>query len=510
MTRILHHRNQWITWVLAILLVVLGFFLLFHVFSLSGASHRLFAKRLQQLVYQEDDRLQKAKADLVGNDQWNVPSSVGVYVFNNDSLIYWNTNAIEPKLLRKRVDLVSDTIINLNAGDYLVTSTAHGAYSFYLFSLLNTTYPIENKYFVNKFQPILGKHKVFFSAEEQVPSYPVYSRSGKLLSYCSINFPTTWGSSNLSFLMACVLLMVLCVMLLLTRWYTLRHPDYVPPKQARQGKILLLALSTVAVLVLAYFAFQQLFRYGFNKGFLIPSAVHLDYCFLALFGGTLVLVAFSFFVRWLLKPWLQKRNEFLAMLVQFVLWSILLTVVYNKEYTRFENRQIQALAQELSHERDEQFEQSYQKFLTDIQCDTTFNAMAFSDDIMEEVLVDYMRSFLLDSVMGQYNIASAICSPDQELFVQPYDIVTDCNEYFIDKIKANHGLSLGNGLYYVDYNSLDPNYMAIFTMASDDDTLSERTLYLEFTKLVIPQGFGLPKMLHDDHNRLLMGSSVAC
>lgn len=510
MTRIVNHRNQWVTWVLAVLLVVLGFFLVFHVFSMSGTSHRLFAKRLQQLVYQEDDRLQKAKADLIANDQWNVPSSVGVYVFNGDSLMYWNTNAIEPRLLRKRVDIGGDTILNLNAGDYLVASTAHGAYSYYVFSLLNTTYPIENKYFVNKFQPILGKHKVFFSAEEQADSYPVYSRSGKLLCYCTLCFPTTWGSSNLSFLMACVLLMVLCVMLLLTRWYTLRHPENNPSKLSRQSKILILTLTTLAMLVLAYFAFKQLFRYGFSKGFMIPSALHLDYCFLALFGGTLVLVAFSFFVRWLLKPWLQKRNEFLVMLVQFVLFGLLLTIVYNKEYTRFENRQIQALAQELSHERDERFEQSYQQFLIDIQHDTTFNAMAFSDDIMEEVLVDYIRSFLLDSVMGQYNLASAICSADQELFVQPYDIVTDCNAYFIDKIKANHGVSLGNGLYYVDYNSLDPNYMAIFTMASDDDTLSQRTLYLEFTKLVTPQGFGLPKMLHDDHNALLMGSSVAC
>ena len=488
-----------------------GFFLAFHVFSLSEASHGVFVKRLQQKVYQQYEQLQKAKTDLAkAYDQWNVSSLVGIYVFNQDSLMYWNTNSIEPKLLQKRVEVGHDTIINLNDGDYLVTSTAHGVYSFYLFSLLNTTYPIENKYFVNQFQPISGKHKVFFNAEQGPESYPVYSPSGKLLSYCTIHSPATWESSNLSLLMVCAILMLLCALLLVSRCLTFKHHEVDLPKRSRRSKIIILTLATLVMLVLAFVGFKQLFRYGFSKGFLIPSAMSLDYCFMALFLGTLVLAIFSLFVRWLLKPWLQKRNEFLVMLAQFVLWSILLTVIYDREYTRFENEQIQNLAEELSHERDEKFEQSYQKFLFDIQHDTTFNAMAFSNDIMEQVLVDYMRSFLLDSVMSQYNVASAICSMDQELFVQPYDIVTDCNEYFIEKIKANHGVSLGNGLYYVDYNSLDPNYMAIFTVASDDDTLSQRTLYLEFTKLVTPSGFGLPRMLRDDHNTLLLRSSVAC
>lgn len=511
MNSLKNHRNKSVSWILGILFLLLSIFFVFQIISLSESSHGVFAKRLQQKVYQQDELLQKAKTDLMkAYDQWSVPSSVGIYVFNQDSLMYWNTNTLEPKLLRKRVEVGHDTIINLNAGDYLVTSTAHGSYSFYLFSLLNTTYPIENKYFVNKFQLIFGKHKVSFGAEQHPDAFSVYSRSGKLLSYCTIHRQATWGPSNLSLLMGSALLMLLCALLLLSRFLTSRYSDVKPTKRSRRSKIILLAFATLVMLVLAFVGFKQLFRYGFGKGFLIPSAMSLDYCFMALFIGTLVLAIFSLFVRWLLRPWLQKRNEFLVMLAQFVLWSILLTVIYDREYTRFENEQIQTLAQDLSQERDEKFEQSYQKFLFDIQHDTTFNALAFSNDIMEEVLVTYMQSFLLDSVMSQYNVASAICSMDQELFVQPYDIVTDCNDYFVEKIKANHGVSLGNGLYYVDYNSLDPNYMAIFTVASDDDTLSQRTLYLEFTKLVTPSGFGLPRMLRDDHNTLLLRSSVAC
>ena len=515
------NKSNLISWILGVVFVLLGSFLVFHFFSLSHSSHKLFLKYLQNVVYQQENELDQARTDLLYSfDQLNysqsivptnytIPSLIGFYVFYKDSLVYWNNNQIEPKLLRKRVDLGNDTIINLNIGDFLITSDGYGAYSFYLFSLLNTTYPLENKYFVNKVQPILGKHKVSFSGIQSVGSDPIYSRSGKLLSYCTIAFPSTWNSSNLAFLVVCVCVMLLCAYLLLVRYFTSRR-HFKTFSWLRKKPILSLVLLSIVVLALSYLAFRGIFRYGLTQGFLIPSAMRIDYCFLALFVGVLLIVTYSMLVRWLLKPLMQKRNEFLAMVAQFVLWGILLTVMYNREYTRYENNQIQALAEELSTERDESFEKSYQQFLIEVQHDTTFNAMAFSDNIMEEVLVDYMRIFLLDSVMNQYNVASAICAPDQELFVQPYDIVTDCNEYFIDKIKSNHHESLGDGLYYVDYNTLDPNYMAVFTIASDDDTLSHRMLFFEFSKPVTPRGYGLSKMLQQDHNSLLLRSSVAC
>ena len=514
-------RTHLISWILCVIFIMLGSILVFHFFSLSRSSHQFFSKHLQKVVYQQDNELHQAQTDLLYSfDQLNystgftslsyqLPSSVGVYVFYKDSLVYWNSNLIEPKLLRKRVDLGNDTIINLNIGDFLITSDDYGAYSFYLFSLLNTTYPIENEYFVNKLQPMFGKHNVTFSGVQTDDCCPVYSRSGKLLSYCNISFPSTWNSSNLAFLIVCACLMLLCAYLLVARYFTssLHQKSFA---WLRKKPILTLVLLSIVVLALSFIAFREIFRYGFTQGFLIPSAMRMDYCFLALFVGLLFIVTYSMMVRWLLKPLMQKRNEFLVIVAQFVLWGIMLTVLYNKEYTRFENNQIRTLAEELSFERDQDFEQSYQQFLFDVQHDSTFNAMAFSDNIMEEVLVDYMRSFLLDSVMSQYNVASAICSPDQELVVQPYDILTDCNAYFNDKIQENHGVSLGDGLYYVDYNSLDPNYMAIFTIESDDDPLSQRMLYLEFTKPVTPRGFGLSKMLQHDHNALLLRSSVAC
>ena len=177
-----------LSWILGLLLMVFGVFFILHLFSFTGASHRMFAKRVQKMVYLEDGILQKSKQDLVSVfENWNenngfksldsvLPSSVGAYVFKDDSLVYWNKNLIEPKLLHKRVGESSDTIMNLNIGDFLISSTYYEPYTFYLFSLLNTTYPVENKYFTNRFQPVVGEHKLKFgvSSPEAFPYTPAF------------------------------------------------------------------------------------------------------------------------------------------------------------------------------------------------------------------------------------------------------------------------------------------------------------------------------------------------
>ena len=504
-------KQQLISWVLGILLLLLSFVILFHVFSFSGAAHRLFSKRVQKAVLQEDASLQQSKAKLLEHFDYSEFQSAGIYVFKGDSLVFWNDNPIEPKTLRKRVPLDTDTIVNLNVGDYLVTSGQHDSYSFYLFTLLNTNYPIENRYFINRFQPMLGNHRICFGLDDESGEevFPVYSRSGKLLSRYTIDFPTLFGSSNLSFLIICVALFILCLTLLIVRLVNpnKRNQPYATSKTPNGPLWFILVFLALAVLV--GLVFSRLFQYGFSQDFFIPNAIQIGYYFLLLFVFALVLVGLVFFLRKLSFLWLGGRNELLLMVGQLVFWSILLTFVYDKEYTRFENRQIQQAAQDLSLERDLDFEQSYLSFLEETQRDTTFNAMILSEDVMEEVVVDYMRSFLLDSVMNQYYVAVTLCSSNQELVVQPYDFVTDCNEFFQEKIKSNAGVDLGEGLYYVDDNTLDPNYLSVLN-PTVPDTVKPRSVYLEFSKPVIPQGFGMPKLLHDDQGNLLLKSSVAC
>lgn len=488
------NKTDVLSWVLRVLLIVFGLIFVFHWFSFTEMSHRMFAKRVQQAILHEDERLQQSKADFMASfNQVPIPIEQGVYVFLKDSLVYWNNNLVEPKLLRKRIDAPCDTIVNLNTGDFLLSSCPNGPYTFYFFSLLNTTYPVENKYFSNRFLPFWGYHRVNFGVTPSLEAFPVYSKANKLLSSFTVAFPEIGHSSNLPFLQVCGMLIILCLYLLIVRHVSLREQrkNVIPQKQP----LILTILVLVVAAVIAYVGFSRLFRYGLAQGFLIPGEMRVDYCFLLLFLCCLALVTVALWTRKLIIP-------------QLLLWGMLLTFIYNREYTRFENRQIQSIVQELSQERDTCFEQSYHRFMAEAQADTIFNRMMLSDDVMEDVAHDYIQSFLLDSVMQHYNLALAICSPDQELVVQPYEIVTDCEGYFQDRIQTNRGVELDADLWLMDDNTLDPGYLAAMTFGSDD-TLLCRTVFFEFSKPVAPQGFGLPKILNDDQNDLLLKSSVA-
>ena len=122
----------------------------------------------------------------------------------------------------------------------------------------------------------------------------------------------------------------------------------------------------------------------------------MDYCFLVLLLSCLVLVTLALWLLRIIGTWIQRRNETLLMIGQLVFWGVVLTLVYNLEYNRYEIRRLREVACELSQERDTLFEQSYQHFLDEIQTDTTFNHMIFSDDMMEDVMQDYMHTFLFD------------------------------------------------------------------------------------------------------------------
>ena len=219
--------------------------------------------------------------------------------------------------------------------------------------------------------------------------------------------------------------------------------------------------------------------------------------------GVLVLVAFIVFSHF------GFLNSVFFMVIQLVFWSLLLMDLYDQEYTKHENRDIISLASSLAEERDAEFEQSYHRFLSEVQDDTTFFNTVLSDDIMEEVAEDYMRSFLFDSVMNQYNVKLTLCIPDAELEIQPDGMITDCMGYFQEKFTENHGIDLGEGLCFLDYHSLDPSYLSMINILVND-TVTDMTLFLEFTKPIAPQGLGLPGLLQHGYDHALLNSSVAC
>lgn len=200
-----------------------------------------------------------------------------------------------------------------------------------------------------------------------------------------------------------------------------------------------------------------------------------------------------------LKPGKVSSFKVEQGIIGIIILSILGTFAYYKWRESIENKRIATLAEKLYEKRDAEFESSFVQFSEQLQNDTALRAMIFSEsNVLADVVLGYSKALLFDETMKSYMSALTICHPGEEITVQPEGYVTDCEEYFIDKIANNEKEIIADNLYFIDYNTLDPNYLAKIKIYSTD-SLQQKTLYFEFYKPIAPEGFGFPQMLQKDN-----------
>ncbi len=121
-------------------------------------------KRIQQNLLQQQNDLEKQSA-LIGDffakeskpnftDQQfeaiSDNSTFSIFIFKNDSLVYWNDNSI-PIPMNKRVNNTNDWLIELENGYYLIRSIQMENYLVQLLSLIKHEYPYQNTFLNNDF-----------------------------------------------------------------------------------------------------------------------------------------------------------------------------------------------------------------------------------------------------------------------------------------------------------------------------------------------------------------------
>lgn len=316
-----------------------------------------------------------------------------LFIYRNDSLVYWNNNEVNPRLVKRKVSLGNDTITQLPKGYYYINSYQKSDSCCYEFFLLGPPMPIE----------------VDVSFNKQAVGTPIYNRDGKVLAYMTVDTDPR-----------------------------LRRP-------------------------LAWL-------------FLLPLL--------------LMTVGLVYFFRKHRKPKESLQESRIERgIVVILLVSALGTFIYSKTVTRRENNQIRAMAESLIQKRDTSFESSYARFVETLRTDKDFCDIVFGEsNVLAEVALDYSKEFLFDENMNAYTVTLTLCAPDAEITVQPGDYVVGCDDYFIDKLGNNRQIQVGDGLYFMDYYTLDPNYLGRIEVVTADSLL-RKTLYFEFYKPVAPEGF---------------------
>ena len=354
-------------------------------------------------------------------------AEVGLYIFHDDSLLYWNNNLVGPKLIRRKVQVNNDTICNLLTGDYYVRTFSKGNLNYYVFKLINTTYRLENSFFQNRFVPFDGflNSKVTFTEEGE---YSILSTTGKHLANCQIEKMTFGIYTKIIIGGFALILFIVAVVLLIPR-RTTSNQDQKYKVEYGVAAILIIAIAT--------------------------------------------------------------------------------TYIYYKHNIKKENSEMAAMAEHLLVKRDTAFENAFQQFANEIKDDTSFQEILFAEsNVLADVVLGYSKEFLFDETMKDYQATLTICSPEDFIDIQPEDTVANCDDFFLEKLAKNSQKRVGDGLYFMDYNTLDPNYLSKIKILSAD-SLQQRTLYFEFYKPIAPEGFGFPQLLQEKNSEKPYDYSVA-
>ena len=360
----------------------LFFWLGMGILLLLGAAYKLFTteQSLHRLVQRSVHQIENLE-------------NPNLFVYCGDSLVFWNNNEVNPRLIKRKVRLGHDTIANLPNGPYYIQSYQEHDTTVYEYSFIETNRWIDAD--------------ISFGKENE--GTPIYNSEGKLLANMRIDTPP---KSNGSF-----------------EW------------------LLLLPLVMMAIGGTFHFGKRQTSPKSYQAGKI-------------------------------------ERGILLILLI-----SIISTYIYSKIVTKEENNRIRAMAEELTQKRDMGFETSYVGFVEKVKVDQDFREMVFGEsNVLADVVLDYSKEFLFDNRMNAYSVTLTLCAPEEEIAVQPGDFVVDCEDFFKEKLENNKHTQVAEGLYFMDYYTLDPNYIGRVEIVSGDTLLSE-TLYYEFYKPIVTEGF---------------------
>ena len=390
------------------------------------SQEKVAARQVQRSVHKAEKEVGHLITTVADFKQYE-KNNIGIYAYLNDTLFYWNNNAVGPKLIKRKVPMNCDTICNLLTGDYYVKSFEKGPFECYAFKLLNTTYQLENKYFRNSFiaNKLIFNNKIVFDNEK---GFDILSNQGKLLGNAHIVRQKPSLTLNVQ------IFIIIEVLLLLIGLALLR-------KQRNK---------------------QKKGKYVFEKG-----------------------------------------------LVIILILSIALTYIYYRLQTKRENQEMVEIANVLHEKRDVNFEESFENFTTLFLADSNLREMVFAEsNVLNDVILGYCKELLFDDNMKEYTATLTLCEPQEELNIEPEGYTIDCDEYFRRILDENKQVRVGDNLFLMDYNTLDPNYFCKFRIVSED-SLQRKTLYFEFYKPIAPEGFGFPQLLKENNSQKPYDYSVA-
>lgn len=301
------HKGKYFIFSGISLLIAWGLFSYFMGFNIVDETNRTQEKvnQLEENISQYITSLQKTVANSTIEELWSQKSllqtDLGVQVFNNDSLIYWNENTFPHHSYLKNEK--SNGCFKLDNGYYIVkTETIHD-HILIVSKKIKSEYPYQNENLENKLLLDLNIAKDITISIKDKGGVPIYDKNEKVLFYLTVEDISYLNTYQELSIFSWFLITLLSLLLGLAR--LLKQLRMIFWLKILIFPLLLIGIGFILIKTNTFSVFEQFELFSPN--------IYASSTFLSSFGNLILLVFFiTFGVWWLvsnLQPSLSKNTK---------------------------------------------------------------------------------------------------------------------------------------------------------------------------------------------------------
>ncbi len=211
----------------------------------------------------------------------------------------------------------------------------------------------------------------------------------------------------------------------------------------------------------------------------------------------LSLIALFFISSWLIVLFAKssiKRASIFYLISFTALYAFFTLITLQKQ----QQNQIKELRTLYAYNKygghDAEMELIFKNIEKEIQNDSIIPDRIGSGDF--KFVEDYVEHEFLANINKQYHIWLSICSPNDELLIEPEGTYTPCYAFFNDMLKNSGSQIPNSNFYYIDTPNGLLSYFGKFIFNPSGE--QEFTLFIQFEAKMMEQGIGFPELLTNE------------
>ncbi|MCF6341608.1 MAG: HAMP domain-containing histidine kinase [Bacteroidales bacterium] len=185
-------------------------------------------------------------------------------------------------------------------------------------------------------------------------------------------------------------------------------------------------------------------------------------------------------------------------LLLLILFSAATAIIVNHAEKEIRDNHQLAAAVYLSQTHEPALESGFLTVQQKIRQDEVVRNIVFNDRLDQDgELLAYLKEKYFVGFWKKYNLQLTICSTDEQLEIQPENVLVNCNDYFKALISDFGQPILDSSLFLLNVDPESIYYLGDIRLLDKDNQETQHHIHIEFFYSIIPKGLGYPELLVD-------------